>query len=116
MRRGTDRNYGTRSRFRQAGARILSNAAPAGMDMRGKSNGNGGRDIGEEIAKARLADYNRMLDATVHAIEARGEEAGPLVLHAELDKLAEGRLKNILAVVIVDRALDIVRTRGRRPR
>ena len=75
------------------------------------ASGNGGGNIGEEIAKARLADYNRILDVTVRAIEDGGEEAGPLVLHGELDKLAEGRLKNILAVVIVDRALEIVRTR-----
>ena len=80
------------------------------------TNGNGAGDIGREIARARRADYERLLDATVQAIEARGEEAGPLVLHAELDKLAEGRSKNILAVVIFDRALEIVRARGRRPR
>lgn len=75
-------------------------------------NGNGGGDLGKAIAKARLADYNELLDMTVRAIEAGGEEAGPLVLQAELDTLAEGRLKNILAVVIVDRALEIVRSRG----
>jgi hypothetical protein len=79
--------------------------------MSQEPNGNGGGDLGEAIAKARLADYKEMLDVTVRAIEAGGEEAGPLVLHAELDKLAESRLKNILAVVIVDRALEIVRTR-----
>jgi hypothetical protein len=73
--------------------------------------GNGEGDLGQAIAKARLADYNRILDLTVRAIEAEGEEAGPLALNAELEKLAEGRLKNILAVVIVDRALEIVRTR-----
>ena len=73
--------------------------------------GNGGGDLGEAIAKARRADYNELLDVTVRAIEGGGEEAGPLVLQAELDTLAEGRLKNILAVVIVDRALEIVRTR-----
>ena len=73
--------------------------------------GNGGGNIGERVAKARLADYEEMLDVTVRAIEAGGEEAGPLVLHAELDKLSEGRAKNILAVVIVNRALEIVRTR-----
>ena len=76
-------------------------------------NGNGSRDIGEEIAKARLADYDRMLDVTIRAIETEGEEAGPLVLHGELEKLAEGRLKNILSAVIVYQALDIVRGRGR---
>ena len=76
-------------------------------------NGNGSGDIGEEIAKARLADYNRMLDVTVRAIQAEGEEAGSLVLHGELEKLAEGRLKNILSAVIVYQALDIVRGRGR---
>jgi hypothetical protein len=72
---------------------------------------NGAGDLGKEIPKARLADFHRLLDVTVHAIEAEGEEVGPLVLHAELDKLAEGRLKSILAVVIVERALDIARTR-----
>jgi hypothetical protein len=76
-------------------------------------NGNGSGDIGEEIAKARLADYNRMLDVTVRAIQAEGEEAGSLVLHGELEKLAEGRAKNILSAVIVHQALDIVRGRGR---
>jgi hypothetical protein len=79
--------------------------------MSQEPNGNGGGDLGEAIAKARLADYNRILDLTVRAIEAEGEEAGPLVLNAELDKLAEGRLKNILAVVIADRALEIVRAK-----
>jgi hypothetical protein len=74
-------------------------------------NGNGGGDLGEAIAKARVADYNELLDVTVRAIEAGGEEAGPLVLQAELDTLAEGRVKNILAVMIVDQALAIVRTR-----
>jgi hypothetical protein len=74
-------------------------------------NGNGGGDLGEAIAKARVADYNELLDVTVCAIEAGGEEAGPLVLQAELDTLAEGRVKNILAVMIVDQALAIVRTR-----
>ena len=77
----------------------------------GHTSGNGGGDLGEEIAKSRLADYNELLDVTVRAIEAGGEEAGPVMLQAELDTLAEGRLKNILAVVIVDRALGIVRTR-----
>jgi len=76
-------------------------------------NGNGSGDIGDEIAKARLADYNRMLDVTVRAIQAEGEEAGSLVLHGELEKLAEGRAKNILSAVIVHQALDIVRGRGR---
>ena len=76
-------------------------------------NGNGSGDIGEEIAKARLADYDRMLDVTIRAIETEGEEAGPLVLHGELEKLAEGRLKNILSAVIVHQALDIVRGHGR---
>jgi hypothetical protein len=79
--------------------------------MSKEPNGNGGGDLAEEIAKARLADYADMLDVTVRAIEAGGDEAGPLVLNAELDKLAEGRLKNILAVVIVDQALEIVRAR-----
>jgi hypothetical protein len=77
----------------------------------GHPSGNGEGDLGEAIAKARLADYNDLLDVTVRAIEAGGEEAGPLVLQAELDTLAKGRLKNILAVLIVDRALDIVRAR-----
>jgi len=76
-------------------------------------NGNGSGDIGDEIAKARLADYNRMREVTVRAIQAEGEEAGSLVLHGELEKLAEGRLKNILSAVIVYQALDIVRGRGR---
>ena len=76
-------------------------------------NGNGSGDFGEQIAKARLADYNRMLDVTVRAIQAEGEEVGSLVLHGELEKLAEGRLKNILSAVIVFQALDIVRGRGR---
>jgi hypothetical protein len=76
-----------------------------------QQSGNGEGDLGQAIAKARLADYNRILDLTVRAIEAEGEEAGPLVLNSELEKLAEGRLKNILAVVIADRALEIVRTR-----
>ena len=76
-------------------------------------NGNGSGDIGEEIAKARLADYERMLDVTIRAMETEGEEAGPLVLHGELEKLTEGRLKNILSAVIVYQALDIVRGRGR---
>jgi hypothetical protein len=73
--------------------------------------GNGEGDLGQAIANARLADYNRFLDLTVRAIEAEGEKAGPLALNSELEKLAEGRVKNILAVVIVDRALEIVRTR-----
>ncbi len=72
---------------------------------------NGAGDLGKEIPKARLADFHRLLDVTVRAIKAEGEEVGPLVLHGELDKLPEGRLKSILAVVIVDRALEIVRTR-----
>ena len=75
-------------------------------------NGNGSGDIGEEIAKARLADYERMLDVTIRAMETEGEEAGPLVLHGELEKLAEGRLKNTLGVIVYQ-ALDIVRGRGR---
>ena len=75
--------------------------------------GNGRGDFGKAIAKARLAEYHEMLDGHIRAIEAGGEEAGPLVLHAELEKLAEGRLRNILAVVIVDQALEIVRTRRR---
>ena len=73
--------------------------------------GNGEGDLGQAIANARLADYNRLLDLTVRAIEAEGNEAGALALNAQLEKLAHGRLKNILAVVIVDRALEIVRTR-----
>jgi hypothetical protein len=73
---------------------------------------NGWGDLGEEVAKARLADYNRILELTVRAIEAEGKDAGSLMLHGELDKLAEGRLKNILSAVIVDRALEIVRARG----
>jgi hypothetical protein len=81
-----------------------------------QASSNGSGDIGHAVAKARLADYHRILEVTVRAIEAEGEEAGSLVLHGEIDKLAEGRLKNILAAVIVDRALDIVRARGRRPR
>jgi hypothetical protein len=73
--------------------------------------GNGEGDLAQAIANARLADYNRLLDLTVRAIEAEGEEAAALALNAKLEKLAEGRAKNILAVVIVDRALEIVRTR-----
>jgi hypothetical protein len=79
-----------------------------------RASGNGSGDFGEEIAKARLADYNRILDLTVRAIESESEEAAPLVLHGELDKLAEGRLKNILSAVIIDQALDIVRSRRTR--
>jgi hypothetical protein len=75
------------------------------------ASGNGGGDIGEEIAKAVLADYSRILGVTVRAIQAGGEEVVPLVLHGEIDKLSEGRSKNILALVIVDRALEIVQTR-----
>ena len=80
--------------------------------MSEKRRSNGWGDLGEEVAKARLADYNRILELTVRAIEAEGKDAGSLMLHGELDKLAEGRLKNILSAVIVDRALEIVRARG----
>jgi hypothetical protein len=73
------------------------------------ASGNGEGDLGQAIAKARLADYSRILDLTVRAIEAEGAEAGALVLNAEIEKLATGRVKNILASVIVDKALEIVR-------
>jgi hypothetical protein len=72
--------------------------------------GNGEGDLGQAIAKARLADYSRILNLTVRAIEAEGAEAGALVLNAEIEKLAAGRVKNILASVIVEKALEIVRT------
>ena len=80
--------------------------------MSQEPNGNGGGDLGEAIAKARLADYKEMLDVTVRAIEAGGEEAGPSRAPCRTRQAGgEPTRKNILAVVIVDQALEIVRTR-----
>ena len=82
------------------------------MDGVRSQNGNGGGDLGEAIAKARLAEYkgNARRDRPCD----RGWGARKPVLSCSMQNSTSWRRadwKNILAVVIVDQALEIVRTR-----